>query len=100
MYGIINKTNGQNVKNTMIEVLLAHIAPHHCFGYGQTGTLLCDNCKYNINFNEFYSCLNCGMSFTGNGICKIYCHPYCRMWCIGEWTDILVALIDDGASRV
>ena len=94
MYGIINKTNGQNVKSTMIDTLLSYIAPYHCSGCGQTGTLLCDNCKYNINFDEFFSCLNCNMPANSNGVCRTCKLPYSKAWCVGERTDVLEALIN------
>lgn len=94
MYGIINKTNGQNVKNTMIETLLAQLAPHYCSGCGQVGTLLCDNCKYNINFDEFYACLNCNEPITATGVCGKCILPYSKAWCVGERTDTLEKLIN------
>lgn len=78
----------------MIDTLLAQIAPHHCCGCGQIGTLLCDNCKYNISFDEFNTCLNCNMPTSYAGICGKCQLPYSKAWCVGERTDVLEKLIN------
>ena len=93
MYGIINKTNVQNVKNTMIDTLLSLIAPHPCCSCGVSGAILCDHCNYDI-VNESYSgCLGCGSLAGADGICASCFVPYSRAWCIGERTDTLQRLI-------
>jgi ComF family protein len=93
MYGIINKTNVQNVKITMIDKLLSNLAPHLCYGCGKIGTLLCDNCKYNITVERFLCCILCGGGINTNGICHKCFVPFSRAWCVGERTDVLRNLL-------
>jgi len=78
----------------MIDDLLAILAPHPCYGCGKIGTLLCDNCKYNI-INEYAnSCIACGKLAGNEGVCRSCSTPYVRGWCIGERTNELQMLID------
>ena len=94
MYGIINKTNVQNVKNTMVDLLLSMLAPHLCCSCGQLGSILCDNCKYNISSDNFNVCIMCGRVYGARGICN-RCKPsFSRAICVGERTDELRRLID------
>lgn len=78
----------------MIDTLLSNIAPHLCFGCGKTGTLLCDNCKYNIIEETFDICVACGSASPTRGICGHCDLPYERAWCLGERTAILRRLLD------
>ena len=79
----------------MIDDLLQIIAPHHCCGCDKTGTLLCDNCKYNIIDEPFTACLACGDSLAGiSGICRSCRAPYTRAWCVGRRQEYLQRLID------
>ena len=79
----------------MIDSLLSHIAPHYCSGCGKQGTLLCDNCKYNITSEIFAGCIVCGGINTRHGALCRACHePYVRGWCVGERVDVLKSLID------
>lgn len=94
MYGIINKTNVQNVKNTMVDQLLSLLAPHPCYSCGQLGSILCDNCKYNINSEHFNVCILCGCVCKSQGICGSCNPPFSRAICIGERADELRCLID------
>jgi competence protein ComFC len=94
MYGIINKTNVQNVKSTMIDTLFSYLAPHPCCSCGKLGSLLCDNCKYNIICEISISCMICGAISANNGICSTCTAPYSKAWCVGERTDELKRLID------
>lgn len=79
----------------MIDSLLSIVAPHHCCGCGFGGTLLCDNCKYDIISEPFSACIACGRGVTGkNGLCN-GCHmPYSRAWCVSARQDQLQRLID------
>ena len=80
----------------MIDDLLAIVAPHHCCGCDKIGTLLCDNCKYDITSEVYSLCVACGKGLAGvTGICTS-CHPpYARGWCIGERQDHLQRLIGE-----
>jgi len=80
----------------MIDRALGFIAPHYCCGCGKVGSLLCDNCKYNIVSEPYERCIVCGMSTTGSrGVCTRHLLPYERAWCVGERTDELQRLIGD-----
>ena len=78
----------------MFEQLLSLVAPHLCISCGNLGSLLCDNCKYNIVSDPFIGCLNCGRPSGVNGVCKSCKVPYSRAWCVGERTKELHELID------
>jgi ComF family protein len=79
----------------MIDHLLALIAPHHCSGCTKIGTLLCDNCKYDITSEPFGACVACGKNLAGpSGICTACKVPYERAWCVGERQEALRRLID------
>lgn len=93
MYGIINKTNVQNVKNTMIDTLLSLAAPHPCCSCGVIGRILCDHCKYDIVNESYSACLICGVATDVKGVCVMCKTPYCRAWCVGERVDVLQRLI-------
>lgn len=78
----------------MIDELLQIVAPHHCSGCYKIGSLLCDNCKYDIITEPFESCIACGQRLAGkSGICTICRVPYQRAWCVGERSDALQRLI-------
>ena len=62
---------GLNVKNTIVEHVLRIIAPHPCYGCGKVGTILCDNCKYDIIHEPFVGCFVCGKP-QNDGICPIH----------------------------
>lgn len=94
MYGIINKTNVQNVKITMLEPLLSLIAPHPCCSCGALQSILCDNCKYNIVSDSPNACIVCTGMCGVSGICS-RCHPpYSRAFLVGKRTAELRRLID------
>jgi ComF family protein len=77
----------------MINKLLQIIAPHHCYGCHKTGTLLCDNCKYDIVDESFEACIVC-LSPSSVGICEGCRTSYERAWFVGERTQVLERLID------
>lgn len=79
----------------MIDGLLQIIAPHHCSGCGKIGTLLCQNCKYDIISEPFVLCIACGTALSGkSGICAGCTVPYNRAWCVGQRQEVLERLID------
>ena len=83
-----------NVKITMINRLLAFIAPHHCCGCDKLGTTLCDRCKNNILNRRISGCVICHKSLNNNGICKQHRKPYDKLWCVSYRQDELASLID------
>ncbi len=77
----------------MIDYLLSALAPHHCCGCDKTGTILCDNCKYNITSEQKTVCLVCGRPTKQNYLCS-ECHPpFERAWAVGERSGVLQRLI-------
>lgn len=79
----------------MINDLFSLIAPHLCCGCGKTGTLLCDNCKYNITTEHYEACILCSVNNNDNGICIKCSQVLSRGWCVGQRQDALKKLIDD-----
>jgi ComF family protein len=58
------------------------------------GTLLCDNCKYDITSEPFSMCVSCNKTLAGiSGICSGCRVPYERAWCAGQRQDHLQRLI-------
>lgn len=77
----------------MIDRLLEFVAPHHCFGCGKIGTVLCENCKYNIVDEAFSGCIVCTRpSFAG--ICNRCKTTYEKAWCVDDREGVLERLID------
>jgi len=77
----------------MIDEALSLIAPHHCCGCGQIGTLLCDNCKYDITYEQEHVCLVCKKPLGTTGNCATCRLPYSAAWSVGERKDSLQRLI-------
>jgi ComF family protein len=78
----------------MLDGLISLIAPHPCSSCGEIGDNLCDYCKYNIENEQFGSCIKCGVLAGQNGICKTCIVPYDRAWCVGERSGVLEKLIN------
>lgn len=79
----------------MINWALSFVAPHHCCGCGIIGTLLCDNCKYNIIDEPFLGCLACSSPTpSDSNVCTACSSLYSHAWCVGERSDALKQLID------
>ena len=81
----------------MLDILLQFIAPHYCYGCNITGTLLCNNCKYDIISDPFDACINCRKPTRYDGVC-VDCRgtlPYSKAWVVGERSDVLRHLLDD-----
>lgn len=77
----------------MINRLLQIVAPHHCYGCGKIGPLLCANCKYNIVDEPFEACIVCAMP-SPVGICGQCQSSYAAAWCVGERADALKDIIN------
>lgn len=79
----------------MIDNILSLIAPHPCSGCGIEGTLLCENCKYDITSELFSGCIACGnLALDTTGLCGRCRVPYQRAWCVGERKDTLYQLLE------
>lgn len=77
----------------MIDRLLEFVAPHHCFGCGKIGTVLCANCKYNIVDEAFSGCIVCTRP-SAAGICNRCKTTYEKAWCVGDREGVLERLIN------
>ena len=84
---------GLNVKNTMIERVLQIVAPHPCSGCGKVGTILCEDCKYDIINEPFSGCILCG-SYTPYGICEAHDSPIARALTVSTRGGALEELIN------
>jgi ComF family protein len=77
----------------MLDTLISIIAPHLCCSCGRIGTLLCENCKYDISLEYFSGCLVCGQSIVGS--CAPCAQAYSRSWCVGERSGALRSIVDN-----
>ncbi len=58
------------------------------------GSLLCDNCKYDIISEPFGTCVACGKApQLASGLCSDCRVPYQRAWCVADRRDHLQRLI-------
>lgn len=76
--------------------MLNMIAPHSCFGCGNIGSTLCQQCKYDIVSEPFVGCLGCGLLTAHDNICAP-CKKLWRVdggWCVGSREGVLRALLD------
>lgn len=79
----------------MLDSLLSIISPHLCYSCGKIGRLLCDNCKYNIIYDNLNVCIACGGVCGARGVCGSCTANFTRAWQVGERTDELRRLVDD-----
>ncbi len=77
----------------MIDKILSYIAPHHCCGCDKNGSLLCDNCKYNITSEQKMVCIVCGRPTARTWLCNTCRIPYQRAWVVGERAGVLQRLV-------
>lgn len=77
----------------MIDTLLSYIAPHLCCGCAKIGTLLCDDCKYDIINEPYVLCVLCGKVANSRGVCNNCNVPFTRAWCVGERSGVLQRII-------
>jgi ComF family protein len=81
-----------NVKNTMLDQLLAVVAPHLCLGCGQIGSTFCDNCKYDIISEPLSGCVLCN-NISTIGICDDHKVAFNQAWVVGVRSGALQRLI-------
>lgn len=77
----------------MIDSLLKIIAPHYCSGCDKTGTLFCQNCKFDITQEAFDGCIVCGTACPA-GVCQKCQTSFSVAWCVGERREALEKLIN------
>ena len=84
---------GLNVKNTMIQRVLEIIAPHPCSGCGKIGSILCEDCKYDIIHEPFWGCILCGRP-NSYGICASHDSPVVRAYVVGQRSHALETILN------
>lgn len=84
----------QNVKSTILDGLLEHVAPYYCCSCGEIGSLLCDSCKYDIVSEHINACLFCGYPTSAAAVCRRCRSDATRTWYVGERSGGLEVLID------
>ncbi|HRJ06795.1 MAG TPA: phosphoribosyltransferase family protein [Candidatus Saccharibacteria bacterium] len=77
----------------MIDEILQIVAPHHCYGCGNSGAVLCPNCKYDIIDEASSGCIVCQNPAIG-GICSNDISTYDKAWYVGDRADALRRTID------
>lgn len=77
----------------MINKLLRIVAPHYCYGCQKIGSVLCDNCKYDIVDDAISGCIVCTAPSLV-GICSRCRTTYDRAWCVGDRSGVLQNVID------
>ena len=77
----------------MIDKILSYIAPHHCCSCDRIGTILCDNCKYNITSEIKPRCVVCGRPTRLGNLCTSCQVPYEKVWVVGERAGALQRVI-------
>jgi len=77
----------------MVDKMLSLIAPHHCCGCDKIGSLLCDNCKYNITSESKMVCIACGRPSGHMCLCNSCRVPYERAWVVGDRDGVLQRLV-------
>lgn len=78
----------------MFDALLSPLSPHLCCGCGEIGSILCDNCKYDITNEPFSSCIQCGVLVSQGNCCGACRERYTDAWCVSERTGAIERLID------
>lgn len=78
----------------MIDQALAIIAPHHCYGCDDSGSILCQCCKNYIQDEAFSGCVICYQATGGDNLCTRHHLPYSRLWCITERQGAMTQALD------
>lgn len=81
----------------MIDLMLALIAPHICYGCAKTGAVLCSSCMNDIVTDDFGRCIWCLIPAGTSHQCRA-----CRaatttagVWVVGERDGVLKTVIDE-----
>ena len=81
----------------MLDLLLAIVAPHSCCGCGYHGSILCDNCKYDIISEPFPSCVKCLKPTFAANLCN-RCKRHSNFeatWVVGPRKGAVRAILDE-----
>lgn len=79
----------------MLDRLLSLIAPHHCYGCGLRGVLLCDDCKKYIINRPYSGCVLCENVPKRAQLCDRHRLPYDTFWCGTLRIGAIRRLVDD-----
>jgi len=77
----------------MVERVLQVIAPHPCFTCGKVGSVLCDDCKYDITHEPFFGCIFCAGP-QRYGVCRAHESDIARAFVVGQRGGTLETLIN------
>ena len=78
-----------------LDMLLSCIAPHHCYGCGVTGSLLCQLCLGSVKRSRCQVCVICGQPCASGNMCRRYALPYKALDCVLWRRGVVARLIDD-----
>lgn len=78
----------------MLERLLSTIAPHHCYGCGILGSILCEYCKNYLLDEPFLRCIVCDGPTDEGALCLCHDVPYLRGWCVARREGAISKVID------
>lgn len=80
----------------MVDAVLGFLAPHHCYGCGEIGSILCLCCKNDVLAEPFLACVLCGQGTgVGGNVCSRHVAlPYQRLWCASWRSGVLEQVID------
>lgn len=78
-----------------LDTLLSCIAPHHCYGCGATGSLLCRACLEAVKQHHCRVCVICGQPCAGGNVCRRHALPYRALDCVLWRRGAVARLIDD-----
>lgn len=79
----------------MINQLLSLVAPHHCYGCGIPGVIICSCCENYILLEPFSDCVICGASSAHDNLCS-NCKPsFDRAWAASRRQGELSNIIND-----
>lgn len=81
----------------MIDGLLSFIAPHRCYGCGETGYVLCSSCHNDINESDFGRCIWCLKPASSSDQCRVCVRKMniTGVWVVGERAGVLRSLVGD-----
>jgi len=77
----------------MLDKVLSFIAPHHCCGCDNAGSLLCANCINYINDEAKMFCVACHRPTGKMWLCDDCKVPYERAWVVGDREGVLQRVI-------
>lgn len=77
----------------MLDTILDFVDPHYCCECNKIGTLLCEECKYNIMFEQNCRCISCLKPTVNSCICTSCKTYFEKAWFVGERAGGLQRLV-------